>query len=90
MASVVLIAACGPRELTYNDVQAMTEDEKIVACREAWDLRSKTTGPCNSIENLEHRNQCVRQVRWQKNAGLMNYIMLDCTRVKFLEPASGS
>jgi len=88
IASIVLIAGCGgPRELTYKEVQAMTEDEKIVACREALDLRSKSIGSCNWMGHAEDRQRCARKVRRSKDLGVMNYVMLDCTRVKFHEPA---
>ena len=88
IASIVLIAACGgPRELSYKDVQAMTEDEKIVACREALGLRTKPVSSCNWMSNLQDRQRCARRVRLNQSLGMMNYVVLDCTRVKFQEPA---
>lgn len=89
IASIVLVAACGgPRELTYKDVQAMTEDEKKVACREALGLRTKSRGSCSWMGNAEDRQRCVRKIQSDQSLGLMNYVILDCTRVKFHEPAA--
>ena len=85
IASVVLISACGPREITFNEAAAMTDEEKKIACRDAWELWSQPAEACNAIEVYDDRQRCLRKVQWLKNKGLMNYVVLNCTRVKFHE-----
>ncbi len=82
---LLFTAACGPRLLTDQDVAEMTEDEKVSACQEAWALRSRTTSECLSAGGVDQRRLCRQRVRWHNNIGVTNYVILDCTRVDFLE-----
>ncbi|MDJ0611027.1 MAG: hypothetical protein QNJ67_18780 [Kiloniellales bacterium] len=85
VALLLLTAACGPRLLTTEDVAAMTETEKVSACQEAYALRTRTTSECLSAGGVDQRRLCRQRVRWHNNIGVTNYVILDCTRVDFLE-----
>lgn len=63
----------------------MTDDEKQIACQEAWELRSKPQDTCNEIKTFDNRRLCVSETQRLRNIGLMNFVILDCTRVGLRE-----
>ena len=85
VALLLLTAACGPRLLTDQDVADMTEAEMVSACQEAYALRTRTTSECLDLSGVDQRRLCRQRVRWHNNIGVTNYVILDCTRVDFLE-----
>ncbi len=50
-------------------------------------MRSEAAGPARVSRpgGVDQRRLCRQRVRWHNNIGVTNYVILDCTRVDFLE-----